>query len=381
MHILRVANFVSPTSGGIKTALRHWGEGYRARGHRASLIIPAAGPEEPEVSEESQGTVYRLPATPIPGRGYSLMWGRAGLRSLMERIDPDTIEVSDRSTLRWLGRWAARRGIGSVMISHENMTGIMVRRTPVPDVPAVWLADFINTRSAHDYDVIVCPSRFAAEEFRRLGIPARVVELGVDLDVFYPDDSHVRFTPGGRSRHDDDALQIIHCGRLAPEKNPQLSIETVRHLVRRGVNARLTVLGHGPLRDQLIERSQDLPVTFHSYINGRAELAAVMRRADVAIAPGPLETFGLAALEALACGVPTVCPDEGALAEVVRDGGIAAPSDPALFADAVLELTRRPDARARARQQAETFNWQHSSDEMVAIHEELTRGSGAGQLS
>src|SRR5699024_8711821 len=132
---------------------------------------------------------------------------------------------------------------------------------------------------------------------------------------------------GGRSRAEDDALHIIHCGRLAPEKNPQLSIETVRVLMRRGVRAHLTVLGHGPLRDELIERSQDLPVTFHSYINGRAELAAVMRRADVAIAPGPLETFGLAALEALACGVPTVCPDEGALAEVVRDGGIAAPSD------------------------------------------------------
>lgn len=371
MHILRVANFVSPTSGGIKTALRHWGELYQERGHRVSLIIPAASRDEPRVAQESQGTVYRMPATPIPGKGYSLMWGRAELRRLMDDLDPDTIEVSDRSTLRWMGRWARRQDIGSIMISHENMTGIMVRRTPVPDVPAVWMADFINTRSAHDYDVIVCPSRFAAEEFHRLGFPARVVELGVDLDVFHPDDSHQRLTPGGRSRAEDDALHIIHCGRLAPEKNPQLSIETVRVLMRRGISVHLTVLGHGPLRDELIERSQDLPVTFHSYINGRAELAAVMRRADVAIAPGPLETFGLAALEALACGVPTVCPDEGALAEVVRDGGTAAPSDPARFADAVLELSERPGARRLAREQAETFNWGHSADHMLQVHEEL----------
>lgn len=371
MHILRVANFVSPTSGGIKTALRHWGELYQERGHQASLIIPASSRDEPREVRESQGMVYRMPATPIPGKGYSLMWGRAELRRLMENLDPDTIEVSDRSTLRWMGRWARRREIGSIMISHENMTGIMVRRTPVPDVPAVWMADFINNRSAQDYDVIVCPSRFAAEEFHRLGIPARVVELGVDLDVFHPDDSHERLTPGGRSRAEDDALHIIHCGRLAPEKNPQLSIETVRVLMRRGVSAHLTVLGHGPLRDELIERSQDLPVTFHSYINGRAELAAVMRRADVAIAPGPLETFGLAALEALACGVPTVCPDEGALAEVVRDGGTAAPSDPARFADAVLELSTRPGARRLAREQAETFNWGRSADQMLQIHQEL----------
>jgi len=369
MHILRVANFVSPTSGGIKTALRHWGEVYRERGHQVSLIIPATKGEQP-VTEESQGTIYRVPATPIPRTGYSLMWGRSGLSRLMEQIGPDTVEVSDRSTLRWLGRWARRRGIGSIMISHENMTGIMVRRTPVPDVPAVWMADVVNRHSADDYDAIVCPSRFAAEEFHRLGIPARVVELGVDLEVFHPDDSYERLAPDGQ-RRSGETLHIIHCGRLAPEKNPQLSIETLRHLVWRGVDAHLTVLGQGPLRDSLIERAHDLPVTFHSYIHGRTELATVMRRADVAIAPGPLETFGLAALEALACGVPTVCPDEGALAEVVRDGGIAAPSDPALFADAVLELSGREDARGRARAQAETFNWEDSSDRMLEVHEEV----------
>lgn len=373
MHILRVANFVSPTSGGIKTALRHWGELYQARGHTASLVIPVGKGEEPGVTHESQGTVYRVPATRIVGTDYSLMFSRIRMSRLMEKISPDTLEVSDRSTTRWMGRWARRRGIGSIMISHENMTGIMVRRTPVPDAPAVWIADFINSRSADDYDAIVCPSNFAAAEFRRNGIPAKVVELGVDLEVFHPDDSYTHLTPSGNHRTDDEALQIIHCGRMAPEKNPQLSIETLRALVARGVPAHLTVLGQGPLREQLIEGARDLPVTFHSYIRGRAELATVMQRADVAIAPGPLETFGLAALEALACGVPTVCPDEGALAEVVKDGGIAAPSDPEKFADAVLELSQRPGARALARAQAETFSWENSADDMLAIHEEVAR--------
>lgn len=362
MHILRVANFVSPTSGGIKTALRAWGEHYQAHGHRASLIIPGPGPE---ISEESQGMVYRVPATPIPGTGYSLIFDRARMSRLMDAITPDAIEVSDRATTRWMGRWARRRGVGSVMISHENMTGIMVRRTPVPDRPATWAADLVNRRSAHDYDAIVTPSRFSAEEFERIGVHAHVVPLGVDLEVFGPHrDPDATWPPtAGRT------IQLVHCGRLSPEKRPALSIETVRELVRRGHDVQMTVFGHGPMRAQLMERAQNLPVVFHSYITSRAELASRMGTADVAVAPGPLETFGLAALEVLACGVPAVCTDEGALQEVVGSGGYVAPSTPSAFADGVEALLTRPDARRLAREQAERFNWAASSARMLSIHE------------
>lgn len=364
MHILRVANFVSPTSGGIKTALRAWGEHYQALGHRATLIIPGPGPE---ISEESQGTVFRVPATPVPGTGYSLMWDRRGLSRLMDAIGPDVIEVSDRSTTRWMGRWARRRGIASMMISHEHMTGILVRRTPVPDAPAAWMADVINRRSAHDYDVIVCPSRFAAEEFHRNGIDARVVPLGVDLETFHPPGDPADYVPPAPG----EPVHLVHCGRLSPEKRPALSIETVRELVRRGMDVSMTVFGHGPMRDQLLERANDLPVVFHSYITDRAELAAKMGAADVAISPGPLETFGLAALEVMACGVPAVCPDEGALQEVVGDGGYVAPSTPSAFADGVEALLARPRAHEIARRQAERFNWRASAENMLAIHEEI----------
>lgn len=137
-------------------------------------------------------------------------------------------------------------------------------------------------------------------------------------------------------------------------------------LLDRGLNARLTVLGHGPMRDRLITLAEDLPVSFHSYISDRAELAAAMTRVDVAIAPGPVETFGLAALEAIACGVPTVCPDLGALHEVVGPGGAAARSHPGAFADAVLQLRDRSNARVRARAQAERFTWRESAARMLS---------------
>ncbi|MGI8949643.1 MAG: glycosyltransferase [Ornithinimicrobium sp.] len=368
MHILRIANFVSPTSGGIRTALREWGRGYRSQGHEVSLIVPGPGPA---VTEEDQGWVYRVPAMPVGRTGYSLIWSRTRLRHLMERIAPDTIEVSDRATLRWTGCWARRAGRGSIMVSHEHLTGIMDRRTPVPHRPAHSVADLINRRSAADYDTIACPSRFAAEEFLRIGVEAHVVPLGVDLQTFRagpgPERTRLPGLPGSRPLH------LIHCGRLSPEKNPALSIRTVRTLVDRGVGVTLTVLGHGPMRDRLITLAEGLPVTFHSYITDRAELAAVMSRADVAIAPGPVETFGLAALEAIACGVPTVCPDQGALREVVGPAGTATRSHPHAFADAVLGLRDRPAAREVARAHAERFTWAVSAQRMLTLHQQVRR--------
>ncbi|WP_153395321.1 glycosyltransferase [Ornithinicoccus halotolerans] len=380
MHILRVANFVSPTSGGIKTALRHWGQSYQEHGHRATLIVPHTPDDDgPPVTHEEQGLVHRVPAAPVPRTGYSLIWHRAGMRRLITELAPDVIEVSDRTTTRWLGPWARSQGIPTVMVSHENVTGILQRRTPVGDRLAGWLADRVNLRSAAEYDAIACPSEYAAEEFRRNGVPARVVPLGVDLDTFVPSSDHGRLAPDGSQRdRSGRRLQLVHCGRLSPEKNPWMSLAAVRVLAQRGVDVHLTVLGHGPLRSTLLEVADDLPVTFHSYIHGRAELAEVMGRADAAIAPGPVETFGLAALEALACGVPAVCPDEGALQEVVGDAGAATPSEPEAFADAVLELVARgPEGRVRARRQAERFTWDRSGQLMLQLHQELVGAGGA----
>lgn len=366
MHILRIANFVSPTSGGIKTALREWGQRYAAHGHDVSLIIPGPGPH---LVSEAQGRVYRVPATAVPGTGYSLIWSRRGLSRLMEQIAPDTIEVSDRATLRWTGSWARRRGIGSIMISHEHLTGIIDRRTPVPRRPARAAADTVNRLSAATYDAIVSPSAFSSEEFTRIGVPADVVPLGVDLATFVP----VAPPPSDPAPGAGRPVRLVHCGRLSPEKNPQLSLQTLQTLLSRGLAAELTVLGTGPMRERLIAQAEDLPVSFYSYITHRAELAAEMARADVAIAPGPVETFGLAALEALACGVPTVCPVEGALGEVVGAGGVAARSHPSAFADAVTQLLTRPQARARARGQAELFTWEASAERMLAVHERVLR--------
>jgi alpha-1,6-mannosyltransferase len=118
----------------------------------------------------------------------------------------------------------------------------------------------------------------------------------------------------------------------------------------------------------LERQARGLPVHFVDFVPDRRSLAAIMASADVAIAPGPAETFGLAALEALACGTPVVVDRASALPEVIEDAGVAVDGDGAAFARGVQELLTRNEAmrRSHARRQAEQFCWSRSVAGFVA---------------
>jgi alpha-1,6-mannosyltransferase len=163
---------------------------------------------------------------------------------------------------------------------------------------------------------------------------------------------------------------IVHCGRLSPEKRPQRSVDALARLRASGVPAVLVVAGDGPLRARLERRAArgGLPAHFTGFLPAPEAVATLLATADVVIAPGPVETFGLAALEALACGTPVVVSGSSALAEVVGAAGVAVAGED--FAAGVLGVLRRPAAgrRAAARARAEQFGWPAAVGGFLAAH-------------
>jgi alpha-1,6-mannosyltransferase len=363
VHIVQLANFYGPRSGGLRTALHHLGAGYVARGHSVTLVVPG-----PRGGEQRLATgVHRvtLAAPPLPGTGGYRMVDPWRVRRLLLRLRPDALEVSDRLTLRGLGGWAAQRGVPAVVISHERLDRLL-EQFLLPAPAARHCADLANRRMAAGYDAVVCTTGFAAEEFDRIGAENVLrVPLGVDLDAFSP--VHHDAALRGRLAGDAEHL-LVHCGRLSAEKHVERSVDTLAALHEAGQPVRLVVAGDGPRRSALQRRARGLPVTFLGFVASRPAVARLLASSDVSLAPGPHETFGLAALEALASGTPVVVSRSSALVEIIRPGcGAAVPDDPDAFAGAVRGLlaASRFQRRARARARAEEFGWPAAVDGML----------------
>ncbi|MEC3982305.1 glycosyltransferase [Amycolatopsis sp. H20-H5] len=364
MHIVQLANFYGPKSGGLRTALHHLGAGYVASGHRVTLVVPGR-----RYADETLPTGVRrfsLPAPRIPGTGGYRAVDPHRVRAVLRGLEPDRLEVSDRLTLRGMGDWARRHGVPSTVISHERLDRLL-EQFLFPAPVARHVADVANRRMAARYDTVVCTTAFARAEFDRIAAPnVRRVPLGVDLATFTPAmrDDGWRHTLSG----DADAL-IVHCGRLSAEKHVERSVDTVAELTESGVRVRLVIAGDGPRRRALERRARGLPVTFLGFLSGRDDVARLLASADVSLAPGPHETFGLAALEALASGTPVVVSASSALREIVSPGcGEAVDDHAPAFASAVTGLLDAPEdtRRAAARARADEFAWGVSVRGMLA---------------
>ncbi|MCM0620828.1 glycosyltransferase [Nocardioides sp. BSK12Z-4] len=372
MRIAQLANFVGPASGGMRTAITALGRGYVEAGAERLLVVP--GPTD-TVTEGPDGTVVQVRA-PRVYSGYRLVVEPWRVVDVLERFGPTSIEVNDKLTLLLVARWARRRGVGTVLFSHErldDMVAMLTRMDPTRHPVAL-----LNKVLVRSFDRLVVTSDYAEREFRTaagaVGCPVTRVPLGVDLATFRPPATPVPTRephPGG------GPLRLALVGRLSREKSPHLAVGAAVELHRRGVPVRLDVYGDGPHRPELEELAGGAPVVFHGFVTAREELAARIGEADVALSVCPGETFGLAVLEALACGTPVVTADTGGAGELVdaASGRRAAPT-PTAVADAVLDLARRPRelTRVAARRRAEQFTWAASVQAMLEVH------AGAGGL-
>ncbi len=166
---------------------------------------------------------------------------------------------------------------------------------------------------------------------------------------------------------------LVHVSNFRPVKHAGETVEVTARLKADGIPVKLLLVGDGPDRAPTEQLARRLGLTDDVRFLGKQDpIEEILSIADVFLMPSGSETFGLAALEAMACGVPVVSSDIGGLPELNVDGetGFLRPlSDVAAHADAVRRMLDDDALHARmaaaARARAETF----SLDRIVPLYE------------
>ena len=190
-------------------------------------------------------------------------------------------------------------------------------------------------RNAAAFDRILVNSRFSRESIlRSYGLDAEVCYLGTDL---------TRLHDQGRARE----AMVVGLGAITPEKNLRLVIEALALLpAPRPELAWIGNFAHEPTLAEMRALAAARGVGFTSHLGiADAEVVGLLNRARLMVYAPRLEPFGLAPIEAAACGLPVVAVAEGGVRETVIDGqtGFLVENSPAAVADAIDRLLANPE--------------------------------------
>ncbi|MCZ2111507.1 MAG: glycosyltransferase [Dehalococcoidia bacterium] len=211
--------------------------------------------------------------------------------------------------------------------------------------------------------------------------PARMhtVPCGVDLDLFQPAD---RLASRRELGLDPATPVILWVGRLEKLKGVDILINAVAQLDDRDVT--LLIVGGDqrsvPLKSELLAQALDAGLETNVRFEGAVpheRLPLYYSAADVCVVPSYYESFGLVAVEAMACGTPVVASRVGGLVSTVTDGvnGYLIPwRCPEPFAEKLEVLLHNPELRANfgraARKSVERFRWRRIALEIAALYDD-----------
>lgn len=219
-----------------------------------------------------------------------------------------------------------------------------------------------------------------------------VIPPGVDTSHFYPicpEEAKAAIGVPGSDR------LLLFVGRIEPLKGVDTLIRALAHLRQMGILERfphdLAIIGGDPnaspddmnaemLRLQVLCRElgiSDLVLFLGK--RSQASLPYYYSASEVLIMPSHYESFGMVALEAMACGTPVVASQVGGLAFLVQDGmtGYVVPDgDPILLADRLNRLIQQPDLRKamgeRATAYAQSYAWDKITSQIIGVYRTLT---------
>ncbi|MFP4439054.1 MAG: glycosyltransferase family 4 protein [Chloroflexaceae bacterium] len=366
---LKVAIFTEtflPKVDGVVSILCLMLQRLNEKGHKVLLFGPPGAPEEYAGAE-----IVGVGGPPLPF--YPEIRINIPRRRIWERIQqfqPDLVHTVNPFFLGPFGLSYGRRlGVPTVASFHTNVpryaryySGPLVGDTIVE--PLFWWYLRTLHNQAH---VNLCPSTVAQMELRHRGFNrVRWWKRGIDTRRFSPGPRDAAMRDRLTNGHPDDFL-VINVGRHSPEKG----LEQMRDPIARLPGVRLALIGGGPSHERLRDYYRGTPTVFPGYFHGD-ELIAAYRAADAFVFPSTTETFGLVALEAMACRIPVIAARAGGVTDVITDGVngfFFDPDQPQQLGPLVEHLRDNPalceEMAENGLQHAQSRSWEATMDQLI----------------
>lgn len=351
-----------PTVNGVTYTIKCWRDRWRDRGGRMDVVYPHS-----EHDPEPREFPVRSAAFPFYD-GY-----RVGSPSVPDEVmDVDVVHAHTAFSLG-LGalRLARDRDVPMVATYHtptSKYTDYFTDIGPISD-GLERLSEAYERWYLNRADLVLAPTEPTRRYLREsvgVSTPIQVLSNGVDVERFRPVDSGAF-----RERYGLDGSLVGYTGRHGYEKRLPDLVDAAGH-----VDATVVFGGDGPARESLEERAaaMDADVRFLGFLD-REEMPAFYSALDVFAFPSPVETQGLVAMEANACGTPVVGADDGALADTVEDdvtGYTYETGDVEGLARAVERaLEERPRLSEQCLARRDEVSITHTVDELVGIYTEM----------
>ena len=309
------------------------------------------------------------------GRRYTFpLHVRGAFRRLEDRRFDVLVEDINKLPL-FVTRWSETPV--AVLIPHL-FGATAFREAPLPVATAVWLAEKRMPRAYAEVPIQAI-SRSTKDDLVGRGFPAErisVVYPGVDHELYRPERGVARF----------EQPTFTYLGRLKRYKGLEVVFSAAAQLADSGWSGRVVIAGRGDdeerLRRIVKARGLERSVQFVGFVSVD-EKVELLRRSWAILYPSPKEGWGLANVEAAACGTAAIASDSPGLRESVdhgRSGYLVPHEEPAAWAARIRELSEGPEVRDRlgraALEHASGFSWDRAAAETELWLDGVLSGHG-----
>ena len=361
-RVLRIA-FVTesypPEINGVANTVERVVEGLHACRHDMQLIRPRQGPSDAGRQREGfEEVLTGGMAIPMYGQLRLGFPSARRLTRLWSMKRPDVVHIATEGPLGW----SALRAASALQLpvcsdfrtnfhAYSQFYGIKWLSKPITS----YLRSFHNRCHSTMVPTDALRRDLAGEGFGPLAVIAR----GVDTTLFSPKKRNAMLRADWEV--DQQGLVVLYVGRLAAEKNLGLLLQAFEQIRLHRPNARLVVVGDGPIRNAMQAQCPD--GIFTGFQRGE-DLAACYASSDLFLFPSLTETFGNVTTEAMASGLALVAFDDAAAGQLVRhghNGMLARKNEPGDFLRLATQLACNPELRrwlgAQARETALPLGW------------------------